>query len=307
MAKPVEDNLTKEQRTAIEEIKKDKQVSIYPFDKGAGLVRIENGKAISKIKEQIGNTKIISTDPTKTFATKIRTMLCKLRKKGRFTDKEYGKLYPSDPIPPRMYGTVKAHKPEKNYPMRIVVSTIGTANYGISDYLVDIAQNTLNKNNTRVVNSQMFVEEAMQWEIGENEIQVSYDVVNLYPSVPVKEATEVLVDKLREDKDLEKVTKLTIIEIKELIDLCLSRCYFIWNDEIHELENSGPIGLSLMVVMAEGYLQFIEAKAINIALHRQIELKTLRRYVDDGHARFNDLQSAEMFKKILNEQDNQIQ
>ena len=37
MAKPVEDNLTKEQRTAIEEIKKDKQVSIYPFDRGAGL------------------------------------------------------------------------------------------------------------------------------------------------------------------------------------------------------------------------------------------------------------------------------
>ena len=36
------------------------------------------------------------------------------------------KNYPSDPLPPRMYGTIKAHKSEKNYPMRIVVSTIGT-------------------------------------------------------------------------------------------------------------------------------------------------------------------------------------
>ena len=27
--------------------------------------------------------------------------------------------------------------------------------------------------------------------------------------------------------------------------------YFLWNDEIHKLVDSGPIGLSLMVVMAE--------------------------------------------------------
>ena len=59
-----------------------------------------------------------------------------------------------------MYGTIKAHKPEKQYPMRIVVSTIGTANYGVSDYIVKIAQNTLNKNETRIKNSQSFMEEA---------------------------------------------------------------------------------------------------------------------------------------------------
>ena len=35
-------------------------------------------------------------------------------------------MYPSDTILPRLYGTFKAHKPEKNYPMRIFVSTIGT-------------------------------------------------------------------------------------------------------------------------------------------------------------------------------------
>ena len=93
-------------------------------------------------------------------------------------------------------------------------------------------------------------------------MQVSYEVVNLYPSVPVKEATDVLVDLLNNDNDLRRYTKLNISEIKKLIDICLSRCYFLWNNEIHELENSGPIGLSLMVVMAEGFLQVLEKKAI---------------------------------------------
>ena len=38
MAKPIDDNLTTEQRKAITEINKDENISIYPFDKGAGLV-----------------------------------------------------------------------------------------------------------------------------------------------------------------------------------------------------------------------------------------------------------------------------
>ena len=96
-------------------------------------------------------------------------------------------MYPSDAIPPRMYGTIKAHKPEKQYPMRLVVSTIGTPPHGISAYLVKIIQHTLNKNPTRLKNSTSFVEMARNWNISPTEVQVSFDVINLYPSVPLKE------------------------------------------------------------------------------------------------------------------------
>ena len=36
--------------------------------------------------------------------------------------------------------------------------------------------------------------------------------------------------------------KLTISETSQLIEVCLHRCYFLWNKEIHELENSNSIG-----------------------------------------------------------------
>ena len=55
-------------------------------------------------------------------------------------------------------------------------------------------------------------------------------------------------------------TKLTLSDVKVLIDLCLKKCYFSWNDEIRLLEDAGPIGLSLMVVVAEAFLQYIEKK-----------------------------------------------
>ena len=89
-----------------------------------------------------------------------------------------------------MYGTVKAHKPEKNYPMRIVVSTIGTPTHKISEYLVKLAQPTLNKNPIRIKNSRTFVRMAKEWIIEKDEVQVSFDVVNFYPSVPLKKLSK---------------------------------------------------------------------------------------------------------------------
>ena len=167
-----------------------------------------------------------------------------------------------------MYGMVKAHKPAKNYPMRIVVSTIGSPPYQTSKYLVNIIQPTLNKSDIRVVNSSSFVTEAKLWTPDPNEIQVSYDAVNLYPSVPIKKATDVIMETLSNDfDDVSRRTKLSLVDIKTLINLCLKKCYFTWQNEIRVLDDAGPIGLSLMVVMAEGFLQYIEKRSIAAALN----------------------------------------
>ena len=54
-------------------------------------------------------------------------------------------------MPPRLYGTLKAHKPEENYPMRAVISTIGSPLYGTWKYLIKIIQPTLNKNSFKFI------------------------------------------------------------------------------------------------------------------------------------------------------------
>ena len=109
------------------------------------------------------------------------------------------KLYPSDAIPPRLYGFVKAHKPTRQYPMRPVVSTVGTAFYGSSKFLVDLLQPTLNRNLTRVKDSSTFAEEARSWDISADEVQVSYDAVNLYPSVLIGRSIDVVMGFVKDD------------------------------------------------------------------------------------------------------------
>ena len=102
-------------------------------------------------------------------------------------------------------------------------------------------------------------------------------------------------------------TKLELVDIKQLIELCLSKCYFLYENSIFTIDDAGHIGLSLMVVMAEAYLQHLEKTALNIAEVDEMVPITFKRYVDDSHSRFGKLEQAEGFPDILNAQDPKIQ
>ena len=127
--------------------------------------------------------------------------------------------------------------------------------YGISQYLVELIQPTLNKSKYKIANSLSFVNEVKSWLVKRDEVQVSYDIVNLYPPIPINKALNVLIDQLNNGKDnLMKRTKLCLKDIYELAELCLSKCYFLWNNEIRILKNLGPIGLSFMILLSESYV-----------------------------------------------------
>ena len=71
--------------------------------------------------------------------------------------------------------------------------------------------------------------------------------------------------------------KLTLIDIQWLIELCISECYILWDNLIWNLFDSRPIGLSIMVVLAESYLQNFEKHAIQLALNFGITCKRFHR------------------------------
>lgn len=293
---------------ALKSLKTNNDIDVYPYDKGSGFVLLKKEDAMSKIADQLGEAKKITKDPTKTLLTKFQRAISTLRKQGRFSNQQFFKIYPSDAVPPRMYGMVKAHKPQKNYPMRLVVSTVGTVSHGLAELLVDIIQPTLDKNHSRLKNSTTFANEAKEWEINSDEIQVSYDVVALYPSVPIKKAIDAIMNILQDDfDDVTTRTKLTLPEIRSLIELCMKKCYFLYDNDIYEIEDAGPIGLSLMVVIAEGYLQHLEKNALETATTRGVQPITFKRYVDDSHARFPTAEDADVFLELLNAQDPKIQ
>jgi len=305
--KKLPSNLTPQQNKSLKELQHNPDIKVIPFDKGTGFAVLNSEDMFSKINEQLGEAKEINRDPTQKLVKKFQVEISRLKKEEKIDKRTFYSMYPSDAVPPRLYGLIKAHKASKNYPMRSVVSTIGTPFYGTSSFLVQLIQPTLNKDSIRVKNSSSFVEEAKSWTITPSEIQVSFDVVALYPSVPIKAAIDAMMEILRRDEsDVSTRTKLSMSDIQKLLELSLSTCYFVWDNKLYQIEDSGPIGLSLMVVVAEGYLQYLEAKAIQIAINTNVAPKSYLRYVDDSHARFDGDKQVTDFLGILNSQDQKI-
>ena len=96
----------------------------------------------------------------------------------------------------------------------MIESFIEEERYEDCAFLVKIIQPTLNKNEVRITNSSAFTREIKDWNVSQDEIQVSYDVVALYPSVPIKKATTTMLDLLRADfADFKSRTNLTWITL----------------------------------------------------------------------------------------------
>ena len=74
----------------------------------------------------------------------------------------------------------------------------------------------------------------------------------------------IILQHLSEDyEDLKTRTKLTLVDIQQLIELRVSECYFLWDNVIWDLLNSGPTGFSIMVVLSESHLQNLEKMLLN--------------------------------------------
>ena len=69
-------------------------------------------------------------------------------------------------------------------------------------------------------------------------LECSFDVVNLYSSVPINEAVAVIIEILNNAiDDLQKRMKLTLADIHKLIELFLETNYFIFDNCFRNLEN----------------------------------------------------------------------
>ena len=77
MKKKHKNNLSFAERKALTEMKHDKNISIYPFNKGTRFVVIQEKYAIQKIEEQIGKSKVIDHDPTPILLNKFQKELAK--------------------------------------------------------------------------------------------------------------------------------------------------------------------------------------------------------------------------------------
>ena len=103
-----------------------------------------------------------------------------------------------------MSGLPKIHK--EGVLLRGIVSAVGSPFERISRYLIPILRTKQGRSGLFVKNSRELKERVKEWRVEGDEILVSYDVKNLYPSIPIKKALELVEKLLKESTALKDVT-----------------------------------------------------------------------------------------------------
>ena len=150
-------NITKEEKKALVELRKDSNKTILTADKGVSLVVMNKEDHQKKALELLDQPtyKTITTDPTSKYKNRLISLLKTIKSEGRIDEVTYKKLYPTGAGTPNFYGLPKVHK--AGMPLRPTVSSIGAVSYETSKELSRILKPLVGQSPYHVHNNKEFL------------------------------------------------------------------------------------------------------------------------------------------------------
>ncbi len=275
------DNMKKEHRKALKELRNLEDEVILPADKGNATVVMKRSDYDERMRGMLDDTttyRKLPKDPTATQEARIGRTLLRLHNNREIPKSIYNRIRPTGSCPPRIYGLPKIHKPQT--PLRPIVSCIGAPSYKLSKYIASVISPLAGRTTSHVLNSRHFRGVVKEERVEADEALVSFDVTSLFTNVPTEEAVEVIhmYRKLAEEEDLVERTPLSPERIAELLQLCLKSTYFSYNGEFYEQREGAAMDSPVSAVVANLYMEFFEELALESAPSRP---RFWKRYVDD--------------------------
>ena len=196
----IKSNLTSEEQKLLKEITSDPSIVICPADKGKAIVIEDRDIYLSKMQNQLDEGDYELNGRTeKTLLDKLHKKLTTQRKSMDIdldNKKERYKYLSSAPVLANMYLLIKVHK--KNFPGRAVVNQTDDPTYKICKMLTNILNPLATQSRSYVENSFELRKTLKSVTIHPDDIQASFDVRSLYPSIPIKKALEITRERLYE-------------------------------------------------------------------------------------------------------------
>ena len=166
----------------------------------------------------------IPQDPTNTIENKLINILKRVKSQTGLDSVTYKSMYPTDGIPPKLYGLNKIHKLDT--PLRPIVSSCGSVTYGVAKELTKILKLLVGKSPHHINNTHDFVEQVKQFTLAPGKCLSSYDVSAMFTSVPVDPALVVIKGLQEKDPTLKDRLVLPVKDIILLLEFCLKNMYF---------------------------------------------------------------------------------
>ncbi|XP_075157514.1 uncharacterized protein LOC142230771 [Haematobia irritans] len=254
-------------------LKENKDLLILTADKGGKTVAMYKDDYEIKMKNilrDICTYRRLKRDPTSTLQTKNNKLVEKLFRMNIIDTNEKLKLICKTANAPRIYGLPKIHK--EGVPVRPICSSINSPSYELSNYIVNILKNLTKDSKYNVKDAIEFKNKTSNIKIEDNETMISFDVVSLFPSIPVNLAIKIIKEKWDEIKDYTKIPMDIFIE---MLTFCIKDSrYFVYDDKVYEQRKGMPMGSLASPIIADIVMEVLLDSATLSALNafdRQIQ------------------------------------
>jgi hypothetical protein len=243
-------------------------------DKGNTVIVLNNEDYINQTVSFLNpdKYKVLSKDPTVSYQKDIKQAID--NSQSILDPKDKYKLTIMNPQPPKLYSLIKLHI--ENYPIRPVVSFVSAPSTKVSNKLINIIkENCKFTAKHSIKNSYDLINKIRHIKIPPNAKLISFDVQNLFPSVPPNDTIK-LVQDLLDKNNTNPVVKQDILN---LLKTCLDQNYFQFNDKIYSSKEGLIMGNPLSPLLADIFMNDIEK-----SIHKHpLSNKFLYwyRYVDD--------------------------
>ena len=176
-------NLTKEERKGISDLRDNPNITIKKADKGSAIVVMNTSDYLREGYRQLQDEKFytkIKDDPTTEVQERINKILTSMKQKGFITEKNLEYLSPTDKKAGQFYLLPKIHK--KGIPGRPICSSVEHPTANISKFVDAHIKDYVPKTKSYIRDTQDFISKLKALDqIPEGAILATLDVTSLYP------------------------------------------------------------------------------------------------------------------------------
>ena len=291
------DNLTKEERKALEELKARTDIIITKADKGGAVVIWDTNDYIKEAERQLNDTtsyKVLAQDPTEENTKKVKNLIQQFKEQELIDDKLASNLIPENVKTPRFYLLPKVHK--VNNPGRPVISSVSCHTSEISRFIDHHLQENVKQLKSYVKDTNDFINKIENLPpVPKGSYLISMDVRSLYTNIPHKEGINAIKQSLGK-----RPAKVSSVIILMFLNLILTLNNFVFNG-INYLQTKGcAMGTKCAPCYANLFMGWFEEKFI----YKKIKKfsNTYLRYIDDIFLIWNG--TKEQFENFIKELNN---
>lgn len=304
LSKRARDNLTFEEREALENLARNDSIVISKADKGNAVV-IQNvdeyRRKVSEILNVSGKFKKLRSDPTYDREKYIYGHLSYIWRDRHLDPEVLKRVLPCGSRAGVMYGLPKIHK--SGVPIRPIISAVNTYNYNLAKYLDEILKPLIKDNKMMLIDTFDFVNKVSKLDHEKDKYLVSFDVESLFTNIPTTETIELILDlAFKNEKKNGKILfhGLRRNDLKKFLVICTQQSHFQFNGEFYDQIDGVAMGSPLGPLFANVFMTNFEKKHADKL--RELGVNSWHRYVDDIFATLEERERADVVLRYLNQQ-----